>query len=93
MRIRVMGLWVIRIVAIAACLFSYFVTYGVTFWVPGGEFPERLWQFAILFGISLLLTFLTTLLFRQSVRSMAPLLFSNRSSSTGIDKGDASRLT
>ena len=94
MRLRMIGLWMVRIAAIAACLFSYFVTFGVTCCVPGGEFPERLWHFAILFGLSLLLTSLTALLFWKRVRSLAALVFrKNRSAAAGTDNVDASRLT
>ena len=63
MRLRLVGIWMAKIVAILVCLFSYFMTFGITFFVPGGEFPERLWHFAVLLGISLLVTFLTGVLF------------------------------
>ena len=63
MHFRLIGIWTAKIVAILVCLFSDFMTFGITFYVPGGEFPERLWHFAILFAISLVVTSLTGLLF------------------------------
>ena len=62
---RTIGLWLLKAAAVVACLFSYFVTLGITLYVPGGEPPERLWHFLILLGISLFFTALTVLLFRK----------------------------
>jgi hypothetical protein len=71
MRFRLAGLFLIKIAAIGVCLCSYFVTFGVTCCVPGGEFPERLCHFAVLLGISLLVTAVTGILFWKTRSSSA----------------------
>jgi hypothetical protein len=67
MLIRTIALRVVKVLAIGACLVSYFVTFGIAFFVPG---PYEKWrelsQDAFFAAISLALTLVTFLLFRTT---------------------------
>ena len=63
---KILARRLLKVILVAACVFSWYVTLGITFYVPGGSPSERMLHTLILLSISLTLTLLTFLLFRKT---------------------------
>jgi len=62
-RTKAFALRFLKAMCVLVCLFSYFMAFGITFFVPGGDESERFEHTVILFGICALVTAATGLLF------------------------------